>query len=135
MTKKRASKNRQAASGEKRSPGRNVLLTLTLVPLVIGILLIGAWALDYLVLEDAQSQLIVAVLFFLISFAASNALQKRWMLAAGWGLLICADLILLIWLNLWAQIAALAFGLIGLGFLAVEFYRQYREGNSAKAAK
>ena len=135
MAKKPASKNKKSPAQEKRSPGRNVLLTLTLVPLVVGILLIVAWALDYIVLGDAQSQIIVGVLFFLLSFAASNALQQKWRLTAGWVLLTFADLILLAWLNLWAQIAAMVVGVTGLGFIAVEFYKQYRQGNEVKPAK
>ncbi|MGE5250391.1 MAG: hypothetical protein ACM3QS_09285 [Bacteroidota bacterium] len=135
MANKQTSRNRTSPSQQKRSAGTNVLLTLTLVPLVVGLLLIGAWALDYLVLEDAQSQLIVGVLFFLLSFAASNALQRRWRLAAGWSLLICSDLVLLAWLNLWAQIAALIFGLVGLGLIVVEFFRQYQRGKAGAAGK
>jgi len=112
-----------------------VLLTLTLVPLVVGLLFIGAWVLDVSVLDDPQAQVTVGILFFLFSFAASNALQKRWRLAAGWGLLMCADLVILAWLELWAQVAAIVLGLVGLGFLAVEFYRQYRQGQIEKARK
>jgi len=39
------SKAKKTGSPKQSSPGRNVLLTLTLVPLVVGILFIGAWAL------------------------------------------------------------------------------------------
>lgn len=132
MTKK-SSRNKKPGPEKKSSPGRNILLTLTLVPLVIGVLLIGAWALDISVLEDEQSQITIGILFFLLSFAASNALQNRWRLAAGWGLLMCADLVILIWLELWAQVVALGFGLLGLIFLAVEFYRQYQLGKAKQA--
>lgn len=133
MAKTRTSKNRKSAPREKRSPARNVWLMLTLVPLVAGILLIFAWAMDFVLLEDAQLQLFVGILFFLLSFAASNALQKRWNLAAGWGLLMIADLILLGSLNLWAQIAAMVVGVIGLGFILFEFYRQYRRGTPGQS--
>jgi hypothetical protein len=135
MTKKNPSKAKKTSSLTQSSPGRNVLLTLTLVPLVVGILFIGAWALDISILEDAQSQITVGILFFLLSFAASNALQKRWRLAAGWGLLMCADLVVLAWLELWAQVVAIGLGLLGLIFLAVEFYRQYQHGRMEKAKK
>jgi len=128
MSKKPTSKKTK----EKRSPGRNVLLTLTLVPLILGVLLIGAWAMDYTLFEDPQSQPLVGVMFFLLSFAASNALQKRWYLAAGWGLMMCADLVLLASLNLWAQILAIVLGVVGLGFITVEFFRQYQAGNAPK---
>ena len=86
-------------------------------------------------MEDPQSQVTIGILFFLLSFAASNALQKRWRLAAGWGLLMCADLVVLAWLELWAQVVAIGFGLVGLIFLIVEFYRQYQQGKAEKAGK
>jgi hypothetical protein len=135
MTKKSPSRRKKSESQKQSSPGRNVFLTLTLVPLIVGILLIGAWVLDILILEDPQSQVTVGILFFLLSFAASNALQKRWRLAAGWGLLMCADLVILAWLDLWAQVVAIGVGLVGLIFLAVEFYRQYQQGKLEKARK
>ena len=105
----------------------NRLLMLTLVPLVIVSMLIGAWALDILVFGDYQSQVNVGIFFFLLSVAASNVLQKRWRLAAGWGLLMCADLVLLIWLEVWAQAVAIGIGLVGLVFLVIEFYHQYQQ--------
>lgn len=135
MTKKSASRNKQINSARRASPGHNLLLTLTLVPLVIGLLLIVAWVLDYVVLPDPQSQVIVAVLFFMLSFAASNAVQKRWKLATAWGLLMCAGLVLLAWLQVWAQIVAICLGLVGLGFLVVEFYKQYQVGKPAPGGK
>ncbi|MEW6400555.1 MAG: hypothetical protein AB1649_02080 [Chloroflexota bacterium] len=135
MTKKSTSKSRKSGGQEPSSPGKNVLLTLTLVPLVVGVLFIGAWALDMSILDDPQSQVTIGILFFLLSFAASNALQKRWRLAAGWGLLMCADLVILAWLELWAQIAAIGLGLAGLIFLSAEFYNQYRQGKPEKAGK
>lgn len=112
--------------------GSPVHLTLTLVPLVVGLILIGAWVLDIAWFEDPQSQIFVGIMFLLISFTASNVLQKRWRLAAGWAMLLAADLVLLAWLQVWAQVLALAVGLVGSGFLAVEFYHQYRQ-NQKKA--
>ena len=135
MGKRTSSKNKKLTSPRRPSAGSNLLLTLTLVPLIIGVLLIGAWALDIMILEDDQSQITVGFLFFLLSFTASNALQKRWRLAAGWGLLMCADLVLLGWLELWAQVVAIGFGLVGLILLAVEFYMQYQQGKVEKAKK
>lgn len=134
MAKKQPA-NRKAAPKEKRSPARNVWLMLTLVPLITGVLLIFAWAMDFLVLEDPQAQLFVGIFFFLLSFAASNLLQHRRNLAIGWGLLMGADLILLGWLNLWAQIAAILVGATGLGFILVEFYRQYQQSDTDRSAK
>ena len=86
-------KNKRKSSTKRSSPGRNVFLSLTLVPLVIGIILIGAWALDIELLGTPQSQITVGVFFFLLTFTASNAIQKRWKLATGWGLLAVADIV------------------------------------------
>ena len=134
MAKKSTSKNKKAPPAKKSSPGRNVILALTLVPLVIGLILIGAWVLDLEVMDTPQSQVTVGIFFFLISFCASNALQKRWRLAAGWGALAVADLVTLAWLNLAAQIVALLVGLIGVALLGAEFYNQYQL-NKVKNAK
>jgi membrane-bound ClpP family serine protease len=123
MAKKAASKTKPS---RRSTPGGNLLLTLTLVPLVIGILLIIAWVLDFSIFDEPQLNVTVGVLFLLLSFALSNVLQKRWMLAAGWGLLMCADIIILAWLHVWAQSIALVVGLAGMVFIGIEFLGQYR---------
>jgi hypothetical protein len=135
MTKKSRVANAKATRQGSAGIGHNLLLTLTLVPAVIGLLLIGAWILDILIFEDAQSQVTVGILFLLLGFAASNLLQKRWRLAAGWGLLVIADLVVLLWLDVRAQMVAIGFGLMGLIVLAIEFYRQYRQGAEQKPKK
>ncbi|MEW5827536.1 MAG: hypothetical protein AB1846_01500 [Chloroflexota bacterium] len=115
---------------KKSSPGRNILLALTLVPLVIGLILVGAWVLDLELLGDPQSQITVGIFFFLLAFTASNALQKRWRLAAGWGLLAVADIVTLAWLNVAVQAIALTLGAAGLVLLGIEFYRQVQQGKT-----
>lgn len=112
----------------RRSQGSwtRLFLALTLVPMILGVLLIGAWALDLNIFEDPQSQTLVGILFILFSFAASNALQKKRNLAIGWSLLTLADLVLLLWIELWAQIIALAAGVVGLSILLVVFYQRWR---------
>ena len=126
---KRPIKQRPAAKKLEIESGFwvKLLLTLTLVPMVIGILLIGAWALDMIFWEDPQAQMIIGFLFILASFAASNALQRRWRLAAGWFLLAISDLIILIWLNVTVQIVALALGVIGLFIIILEFIMQWKK--------
>ena len=104
-----------------------LLLALTLVPMVLGILLIGAWALDLEIFDEPQTQTLVGILFILFSFAASNGLQKKRNLAIGWSLLTIADLVLLFWVELWAQILAIIAGVAGLGILSFSFYRGWRE--------
>ncbi len=135
MSKKSPARSSKATQQSSATPGCNLLLALTLVPLIIGGLLIGAWALDIEIFGDPQAQITVGVLFILLGFTASNAMQKRWRLAAGWGLLAIADLVILAWLNVWAQMVAIGFGAVGIIFLAIEFYRQYRQGRAEKQKK
>jgi hypothetical protein len=130
MPKRPQKNNKNSSLRKESSPGKNVLLSLTLVPLVIGIILIGAWVLDIELLENPQSQVTVGIFFFLLTFTASNAIQKRWRLAAGWGLLAIADLVTLAWLNLAAQVVAIGAGLVGVIMLGIEFYRQYQQGKT-----
>lgn len=132
MPKKAQKNNKKSSSKQRSSPGKNVFLALTLVPFIIGVILIGAWVLDLELLDNPQSQVTVGIFFFLLAFTASNAVQKRWPLAAGWGLLATADLVTLAWLNLAAQIIAIGAGLIGLLLLGIEFYKQYQQGKKQK---
>lgn len=128
---KQSSKNKKKSSSIKgSSPGKNVFLALTLVPFAIWIIFIGAWVLDLELLENPQSQVTVGIFFFLLTFTASNAIQKRWRLAAGWGLLAVADLVTLAWLNLAAQIVAILTGMVGVIMLGIEFYQQYQQGKA-----
>lgn len=135
MAKSSSKKSNKSTSVQRYSPGRNVFLALTLVPLVIGIIFVGAWVLDIELLGNPQSQIIVGVFFFLLAFSASNAVQKRWRLSAGWGLLAVADIVTLTWLNIVAQIVALSVGLVGLVVLGMEFYKQYQQGKTKKQNK
>lgn len=127
MAKKVSPQGKTTQTRQASSPGKNVFLSLTLVPLVIGMILIGAWVLDIELLDDLQSQVIAGVFFFLLAFTASNIVQKRWMLAAGWGLLAVADIVTLAWLNIAAQIVALSAGAIGVVLLGIEFYKQFKQ--------
>jgi hypothetical protein len=132
MAKKSSKKSTKKTSTKRSSPAKNVFLALTLVPFVIGVIFIGAWVLDLEVLDTPQSQVTVGIFFFLISFVASNAIQKRWRLAAGWGLLAVADIVTLVWLNVAAQIVALSIGLIGVILLGIEFYSQFQQNKLDK---
>ena len=102
-------------------------LALTLVPLVIGGLLILAWALDMNLFEQPETQVYIGILFILIGFAASNAIQKNWNLLAAWLLMAAADLILLVWVNLYIQVLGFLLGGLGLTLLLYEFYKRYQE--------
>lgn len=106
-------------------------LALTLVPLVIGGLMILAWALDLNLFEQPQTQIYLGLLFILLGFSASNALQKRWLLLAAWLLLAVADFILLAWVNLYAQILGFLVGGLGIVLLLYEFFRRFQEQRRA----
>jgi hypothetical protein len=86
-------------SKETRPAWKNLILALTLVPLVAGIFLIAAWALDWDITGSLENQIYVGILFLLTSFAVSNLVQKRWLLGAGWLLLMLADILFLFWVK------------------------------------
>jgi uncharacterized membrane protein len=92
-------------------------LALTLVPLIAGVLFIILWALDMILWDDPLAQALIGILFILFSFATNNAFQSKWVLAAGWGLLGVADLLLLTNMDLRWQIPAMIVGFIGAGLL------------------
>jgi hypothetical protein len=104
-------------------------LSLTLVPLVAGVIFIAAWALDIALIGELESQLYVGFLLMLVGFIFSNLMQKRWALFAGWLLLAIADLIFLLFVNLNAQIVALAIMVAGFLLMGRDFYRQFRENS------
>ena len=126
MAQTRSSIDNNGALQEKYSLAKTAWLILTVMPLIMGVLLIFAWTMNYVVMRDGSMQVFTGILLFLFGFMASNALQKHWGSASGWGLLLLAALLLMIWLHLWAQIAAMLVGTAGLGLLILEFYRQYR---------
>lgn len=108
------------------SPGKRLLLALTLVPLVIGGLMILGWALDISLWEEPNTQIYIGVMFILGSFVVSNALQSYWYAAGGWALLLVADTLLLLYTNLALQVAAFILGGAGLVLLGLEFAQRWR---------
>lgn len=103
---------------------KNIALTLTLIPLGAGLILIIAWALDWNVIGAVESQVWVGVFFLLLSFAFSNLIQRRWLLFSGFLLLSIADLLFLLWVNIYAQAIAGVLGVIGLGLIGYPFFKQ-----------
>ncbi len=106
-------------------------LSLTLVPLVAGVVFIATWALDIELVGTRDNQLYVGVLLMLLGFIISNLLQKRWGLFAGWLLLAIADLVFLLFVNVYAQGVAMLILVIGFLLLGRDFYRHFGE-NAAK---
>jgi len=112
---------------------KNVALTLTLIPLGAGLILIFAWALDWNLIGVIESQVWVGVFFLLLSFAFSNLIQQRWLLFFGFLLLAIADLVFLLWVNIYAQAVAGILGALGLGLIGYRYFQQISQ--QAGAAK
>ena len=142
MSKKRTPARRAAARHGAAAPGkaralpkwRQLLLLVTIVPMAAGIaLFVAAWA-DLVFLGTQVGQTVAGALLALLGFAASNALQERWMLAGGWAALGAAVWLLVgrsgeTW-ALWLGVAAGAAALILLGLAFMERYRQTRATRS-----
>jgi hypothetical protein len=107
-----------------KSAWKDIGLALTLIPLGIGLFLIIAWALDWDLTGYLDSQVWIGVLFLLISFTFSNLIQKRWILFAGFLLLTIADLLFLLWVNLYVQVAAGILGFIGISLVGFRYFQQ-----------
>jgi len=134
MAKKTQNSTRRSRkSRQKDRPGwSKLLLTLTLVPMVMGVLLILAWALEFDLWGAPEDQIVVGFLFILFSFAASNAIQRNWRLSGGWALLAVADLLVLSWLEIWIQVLSMLAGAAGLALIVLEFVQRYRDQQKAR---
>jgi hypothetical protein len=126
MTPKKTSQ-KTTIKNQKTDPlWLRALLALSLAPLILGVALIGAWSLDITLIGELESQIWIGLLLILFSFTLSNLLQRKWNLFVGWLLLTLADYLLLRLVDLRVQILALALAAVGMGFLIIEFYRQFR---------
>lgn len=106
---------------------RQLLMILTAVPMVTGIFLFLASWFDFVLVGTAESQTLAGALLALGGFAAANALQGLWRLAAGWLLIAVA-----IWLAVTQPLSplrwvAVAVGAVGLGLVLASFIVRYRE--------
>jgi hypothetical protein len=121
---KSINKKNEAKIEVQRSPWQNVFLALSLVPLVAGALLILAWALDWDLIGALENQVYIGILFLLLSFTISNLVQQRWLLFAGWLLLLVADFLFLVWVNPLAQILAGVLGIVGAILIGYRYFQQ-----------
>ena len=100
---------------------------LAIIPLVVGGLLLLTAFTGLIVWDTAEYQVVMGCLYILISFAASNAIQKQWLLTAGWLLLGFA-----LWLfesgpDTSVRILAAVIVSLSIGLLAREFLRRRRQ--------
>lgn len=124
-----AEKNKSKLENPQGARRRNLLLALTLVPLIAGVLFITAWAFDIRLVGRLEDQAFLGLLFILAGFALSNLIQGKALLAAGWTLLFIADFLLLTQVRIQVQIPALILAVLGLGIILFEFYRHYRRSS------
>jgi len=124
MAKKKSVIKRTARGIEHKPSWKNILLALTLLPLVAGVLLIIAWALDWDVTGSLENQVYVGILFILLSATLSNLAQKNWPLFIGWLFLFIADLLFLLIVNPSFQLVAGALAIAGGGIIMFRFFQQ-----------
>jgi uncharacterized membrane protein HdeD (DUF308 family) len=119
---------RQASGhGARQAPWRRALLLLAVAPLGVGILLIIMTTVGFIVWDTPMQQVIVGGFYILFSFAASNAVQKEWKLAAGWTLLGVAAWLALNRPETGAKVAAAALMGLSVTLLSKEFLRRRRQ--------
>ena len=96
---------------------QEIFVILALVPLAVGVLLILSAFTGLYVWGTLVQQILTGGLYILLSFAASNALQKQWTLAGGWVLMGTA---VWLWLNVAdANIAIVSGALVSIGIAVV----------------
>lgn len=131
MAKKRFVRRKQAAPAvPAMARWQQLLLLVTVVPMLAGIFLFVASWFDIQLFGTPESQTVAGALLALLGFAAANAIQKLWRLAAGW-LLLAAG----VWLAtaapgtplLWAGVAVGAAGAVFVLWAFVLRYRQVRQ--------
>lgn len=127
MARKYTSARRTAPAAPQAPRWRQLLLLLTIVPMAVGVVLfVAAWA-DWVFLGSQMGQTVAGALIALLGFAAANALQAHWLLAAGW-----AGLGIGVWLLVghsdvpWMFWLGAAAGIGALVCLGLEFVRRYR---------
>jgi len=124
---KRSSTRRSSSQRRTRKPTwQQWLLALMLVPLGVGLLLILGALTNVIVWGSRQKQGVMGGFYVLFSFVASNAIQKQWVLSAGWTLLGAAAWLALNRPEVWARVAAATLVGIGVGLITREFFRRWR---------
>lgn len=125
---------RKAAPAEQQK-WKRWALALTLVPLIVGGVLIFAWAIDWDLWGRLEDQIVIGTIFIFFSFGLNNALQDRWVLATSWLLLMVADWMVLLAANSAVQRFGIVLGMGGLLLLGFEYFRRIAQNREAKSRK
>jgi len=125
--KRLSNRHSTASRSSPKETWREVLQVLALVPLAVGGLLLLTAFTGAIVWDTAERQVVMGCLYILISFAASNAIQKQWLLTAGWLLLGFA-----LWLfesgpDTSVRVLAAAIVSLSIALLVREFLRRRRQ--------
>jgi len=109
-----------------RPTWKALLSLLALAPLLLGAMLIIAATADILVWDTPWQQVTMAGLYILVSFVATNALERQWVLVSGWSLLGLAVWTAVTWQEWPGRIMAGALAGVGVALLSREFFRRRR---------
>ena len=126
------SKKHIAALPQPMPGWRRLLLTLALVPLILGVLLIFAWAIDWDLWGGLDNQIVIGALFLLFSFFWMNAAQGNWPLAIGWLLLTIADYMVLSLRVEWSQRIGAVLGLAGILIVGYEYFSRIAKNRARR---
>lgn len=107
-----------------RPTWKALLSLLALAPLLLGAVLIIAATADILVWDTPWEQVTMAGFYILVSFVATNALERQWALVSGWSLLGVAVWMGVAWPEWQGRIVAGALAGVGVGLLSREFFRR-----------
>lgn len=132
MTKQSSKLSSASRPSDQLRPWPKRFLSLSLVPIIAGVVLIALWALDINVIGSSDSQPLVGLFFVLLGFMMSNAFQKLWRLALGWLLIAAADILLLIPAQDAVRYAAIAIGAVGLVLLIAEIAARVRQAQQTR---
>lgn len=132
MTKQSSKLSSASRPSDQLRPWPKRFLSLSLVPIIAGVVLIALWALDINVIGSSDSQPLVGLFFVLLGFMMSNAFQKLWRLALGWLLIAAADILLLIPAQDAVRYAAIAIGAVGLVLLIAEIAVRVRQAQQTR---
>jgi hypothetical protein len=98
-----------------------------MVPLFIGLLLILTALTGAVVWGTPQEQAVIGGFYILLSFVASNLLQKQWVLAVGWSLPGVAAWVGTSWPGVEAKVVAAVLAGLGVALISREFLRRRQQ--------